>query len=102
MAGADTLNFQDYSTVQPHTTLPKTVASANVITPKGFLTILTGNTVVKTITPPMTSVHMLCVVFAGAAGVDNTGNVNTTKASVAGEGMLLVYDPISSKYYPVG
>lgn len=100
---AETLNFQDYSTVQSCVQpKPKTLASANVIAPSGFLTILTGNTVVKTITPPMPSTHMLAIVFAGVAGVDNTGNVNTTKASVAGEAMLLVYDPISAKYWPVG
>ena len=97
------LNFQLFSTVQPEkVVLPRTLASANVIAPVGFLTILTGNTVVKTITPPLAGVHMLAIVFAGVAGVDNTGNVNTAKASVAGEAMLLIYDPISSKYYPVG
>jgi len=99
---ADTLNFQDFSTVNSHFTLPKTLASANVIAPSGFLTLLTGDTVVKTITPPMTCVHMLAFKFAGVNGVDATGNVNTAKASVAGEVMLLVYDPISAKYWPVG
>lgn len=97
------LNFQLFSTVQPaEGMVPKTMASANVIAPSGFLTILTGNIVVKTITPPLTGVHMLAIVFAGVAGVDNTGNVNTTKASVAGEAMLLIYDTVSAKYYPVG
>jgi hypothetical protein len=97
------LNFQLFSTVQPESqVLPKTVASANAITVNGFLTLLTGNTVVKTIVPPLLGVHMIALKFAGAAGVDNTGNINTTKASVAGEVMLLVYDPISSKYWPVG
>lgn len=97
------LNFQDFSTIPGPTALaPMTIASANAIAPVGFLTILTGNTVVKTITPPLHGVHMLALKFAGVAGVDNTGNINTTKASVAGEAMLLIYDTISSKYYPVG
>jgi len=100
---ADTLNFQDYSTVQDRSQpQAKTLASANTIAPSGFLTVLTGNTVVKTITPPMAGLHMLAIQFAGAAGVDATGNVLTAKASVAGEVMLLVYNPITAKYVPVG
>lgn len=97
------LNFQLFSTVQPEkTVLPKTLASANVIAPSGFLTILTGNTVVKTITPPLAGVHMLAIMFAGAAGVDNTDNIGTTLASVAGQVLLFVYDPISAHYKVVG
>jgi hypothetical protein len=97
------LNFQKLSTVQPTSQeLPMTVASANVLTPVGFLTILTGNTVVKTINPPHLGIHVLAFVFAGAAGVDATANIATAKASVAGEVMLLVYNPINNRYYPVG
>lgn len=100
---ADTLNFQDFSTVQSNLQpTPATIASANVIAPVSFLTILTGNTVVKTITPPMASLHMLAIQFAGAAGVDATGNVLTAKASVNGEVMLLIYNPKAAKYVPVG
>ena len=102
-AGADTLNFQNFSTV--HSNLqpgPSTIASANVIAPNSFLTILTGNTVVKTITAPMSWTHMLAIQFAGVAGVDATGNVLTAKASVAGEVMLLIYNPNTKKYVPVG
>lgn len=97
------LNFQNFSTVQAREQpKPVTLASANVIAPTGFLTILTGNTVVKTITPPLTGVHTLAIVFAGVAGVDATDNINTAKASIAGMAILFVYDTISAKYYPVG
>lgn len=100
---AETLNFQDYSTVQSCLQpKPKTIAAANVIAPSGFLTILTGDVVIKTITPPMPSMHMIAILFAGVAGVDATGNVATLKASVAGEVMLLVFNPLDSQYYPVG
>jgi hypothetical protein len=103
MAEADTLNFQNLSTVQSKLQPgPKTLASANTIAPSGFLTVLTGNTVVKTITPPQTGLHMLAIQFAGVAGVDATGNVLTAKASVNGEIMLLVYNPNTAKYIPVG
>ncbi len=97
------LDFQKLSTVQPTSqVVPMTVASANVLVPTGFLTILTGNVVVKTIVPPHLGVHMLAFVFAGVNGVDATGNVATAKASVSGEVMLLVFNPIDNQYYPVG
>lgn len=101
--GADTLNFQDFSTVQSNQQpAPKTLASANVIAPTTFLTVLTGNTVVKTITPPLSWTHMLAIQFAGIAGVDATGNVTTLTATVAGQILLLIYNPITKKYVPVG
>ncbi len=86
----------------PSSPKPVTVASANVIAPSTFLTILTGNVVVKTITPPVPFGHMLAIQFAGVAGVDATGNILTLKASVVGEIMLLVYNPLTAKYVPVG
>ena len=100
---ASALDWQLASTVQPPTTKPLTLASANTIAPSSFFTVLTGNTVVKTITPLLADqIHMIAVQFAGVAGVDATGNVLTAKASVAGEIMLLVYNPVSAKYVPVG
>lgn len=102
-SGADTLNFQEFSTVQSNVQpAPKTLASGNVIAPTGFLTVLTGNTVVKTITPPLSWTHMIAIQFAGTAGVDATGNVTAAKATVAGEVLLLVYNPITKKYVGVG
>jgi hypothetical protein len=103
MAAADTLGFQDFNTVQgPAQQKPQTIASANTIAPVSFLTILTGNVVVKTITPPMLSLHMLAIQFAGVAGVDATGNILTLTASVAGQIMLLVFNPSTQKYVPIG
>ena len=81
---------------------PQTIASANTIAPVSVLTVLTGNTVIKTITPPLPAVHVIALQFAGVAGVDATGNIKTLKASVAGEVMLLIYDPVAAKYVPVG
>lgn len=86
----------------PTSPKPVTVAAANVISPTTFLTILTGNVVVKTINPPVAHGHMLAIMFAGVAGVDATGNIATLKASVVGEVMLLVYNPTTAKYVPVG
>lgn len=100
---APELNFQDFSTVNgPTQPKPATLASAATIAPTGFLTVLTGNVAVVNITPPMPSLHMLAIQFAGVAGVTNAGNVTTTTASVAGQIMLLVYNPLTAKYVPVG
>jgi hypothetical protein len=97
------VQYQDFSTVQSLLQQkPQTIASANVIAPVSFMTILTGNVVVKTITPPLTGLHMIAIQFAGVAGVDATGNVLTLKASVVGEIMLLVFNPSVAKYVPVG
>lgn len=97
------VDFQVFSTVQNKGMAPPvTIASANTIAPVGFYTILTGNVVVKTITPPLTGLHVIGVLFAGTAGVDATGNVLTAKASVAGEVMLLVFNPATAKYAPIG
>lgn len=82
---------------------PYTLASAATIAPVGFLTVLTGNTAVVTITPPITTqTHMLAIQFAGTAGVTAAGNILTATASVVGQIMLLVYNPLTAKYIPVG
>lgn len=100
---ATTLDFQNFSTVQSiQQPAPVTLAAANTIAPTGYLTILTGNVVVKTITPPFPGLHMIAIQFAGTLGVDATGNVLTAKASVNGEVMLLIYNPKAAKYVPVG
>jgi len=81
---------------------PGTLVSAATIAPVSFLTVLTGNTGVATITPPVTHAHMLALQFAGTAGVLATGNILTATASVVGQVMLLVYNPNIAKYVPVG
>jgi hypothetical protein len=96
-------DWHQLSTVQgPTSPKPGTLVSAATIAPTTFLTILTGNTGVATITPPVPFGHMLAFQFAGTAGVLATGNVLTAKASVVGEVMLLVYNPSLAKYVPVG
>jgi len=95
--------WHQLDTVQgPSAPRAATLASAATIAPTTFLTILTGATAVATITPPLSQGHMLALQFAGTAGVLATGNILTAKASVAGMVMLLVYNPNSNKYVPVG
>jgi len=102
MAVSPDLNFQNWSTVQtPQQPQPITIASANTIAPLGFLTVLTGNTLVKTITPVLLGVHMIAIQFAGNAGSDATGNITATFTSVNGQIGLFVYNPITAKYTAV-
>lgn len=96
------VQFQDFSTVQdPGQQKPVTIASANVIAPVSYLTVLTGNTVIKTITPPLAGVHTLALLFAGNAGADATGNVTAAFTSVAGQIGLFVFNPLTQKYSAV-
>lgn len=81
---------------------PVTLASAATIAPTGFYTVLTGNTAVVNITPPINGNHMLALEFAGTAGVTAAGNIKTATASVAGQCMLLIYNSATGKYVPCG
>src|SRR4051812_19757826 len=82
---------------------PTTLVSAATIAPASYLTVLTGNTAVVNITPPLLNqVHTIALQFAGTAGVTAAGNIATAKASVVGEIMMLVYNPLIAKYVPVG
>jgi len=93
----------DWAQLNPvNNSVPVTIPSAATIAPTGFLTVLTGNVAVSTITPPVPHSHMLAIQFAGTGGVASGGNILTTTASVAGQVMLLVYNPASGKYIPVG
>lgn len=97
------LDFQKLSTVQSLLQQPpNTIASAATVAPTSFLTIMTGNVAVVTITPPHLGLHMLGLQFAGAAGVTAAGNILTAKASIAGMVILFIFNPVTLKYVPVG
>lgn len=97
------LTASDWAQIAPTSaSMPLTLASAATVAPLTFLTVLTGNVSITTITPPVTHSHMLAFVFAGTAGVGTGGNIATAKAGVVGEAMLLVYNPLTAKYSPVG
>jgi hypothetical protein len=96
----------DWAQLNPvNNSAPLTIASAATIVPTGFLTILTGNVAITVITPPVLHTHMLAIQFAGTGGITATagvGGIATTKASVVGEVMLLVFNPNTQRYVPVG
>lgn len=93
----------DWKQIDPTSqSVPVTMASAATIAPTTFMTVLTGNIAIANITPPVLHAHLLCIVFAGVAGVAAGGNIANVKASVASEGMLLAYNPATAKYTAIG
>ena len=95
--------LSDWSALNPaNSSAPVTTPAAATLVPTTFLTILTGNVAITSITPPVPHSHMLAIQFAGTAGITAGNNIGTTKASVVGEVMLLVYNTQAAKYYPVG
>jgi hypothetical protein len=96
------LNFQNFSTVQNNTQpLPNTVTAAATIAPQTFITVVTGNTPVATITPPVTGQHMLCIVPGTTTGFTTGGNVSGGTTTVSGRAYLFVYNPNTALYYLV-
>lgn len=92
----------DWQLFTPMAATPTTLAAAATIAPVSGLTVLTGNVAITTITPPINGPHMLTLVFAGTAGVATGGNISNTKASVAGEAMMLVFNTATQKYVAIG
>src|SRR5712671_326282 len=88
--------FQNLSTVQSNLQpTPITVTAAATIAPQNFITVLTGNTAVSTITPPVTGVHMLCIVPGTTTGFTTGGNIVGGTVTVNGRAYLLVYNPLT-------
>jgi acyl-CoA reductase-like NAD-dependent aldehyde dehydrogenase len=96
------LALNDWKQIDPTSQAsPSTIPSAATIAPTTFLTILTGNTAVVNITPPVPHTHMLAVQFAGVAGTTAAGNVLTVVTSVANVAVLFLYNPNTGKYTAV-
>ncbi|SRR5260221_9391005 len=88
--------FQNLSTVQSNLQpTPVTVTAAATIAPQNFITVLTGNTAVSTITPPVTGVHMLCIVPGTTTGFTTGGNILGGTTTVANRAYLLVFNPLT-------
>ncbi len=93
------LLFQNISTVQSNQQpMPVTMAAAATIAPTTFLTILSGNTAVARITPPVTGTHMLAIVPGTTTGFTTGGNVAGATTTVASRVYLFVYNPITGNY----
>lgn len=95
--------FQNFSTVQSDKQpTPVTVTAAATITPTGFVTVLTGNTAVATINPPVTGAHMLCIVPGTTTGFTTGGNISGGTTTVSGRAYLLVYNPLADFAFTTG
>lgn len=96
------LDFQNLSTVhsqvQPK---PVTIASTTTIAPVTFLSFITGTVAIATVTPPITSAHMLALVFTTTTPTAFTtaGNIAAVATPTANVPALLIYNPLTSKYY---
>lgn len=87
--------FQQLGTVQDATQpTPVTVAAAATIAPANFVTVLTGNTAVATITPPVAGAHMLCIVPGTTTGFTTGGNIIGATATISGRAYLFVFNPV--------
>jgi hypothetical protein len=88
--------FQNLSTVQSGLQpTPITVTAAATIAPQNFLTYITGNTAVSTITPPVTGVHMLAIVPTTTTGFTTGGNIVGATTTVANRVYLFIFNPLT-------
>ncbi len=95
--------FQNLSTVQNNLQpTPITVTAAATISPQGFITVLTGNTAVGTINPPVTGQHLLCIVPGTTTGFTTGGNIVGATTTVANRAYLFAYNPIADAGYATG
>lgn len=94
-----------YSAQSEQQQSPLTLASATTIVPQGFLTMVTGTTQIANITPPNSGgVCMIALVFTNAnpGAFTGAGNVQSTKDPAQNELILLVWNPLTAKWYVQG
>lgn len=96
------LNFQDLSTVQNIAQVGvRTIASAALIAPTTFMTIVSGVAAIVNITPPVSGAHMLVFIPSGAWTTTTAGNIDKAlSAAVALTPILFFYNPLTGKYSP--
>ncbi len=95
--------FQQISTVQnDKMPTPPTVTAAATITPTTFLTVLTGNTAVGTINPPVVGSHLLAIVPGTTTGFTTGGNVVGATTTVQNRVYLFVYNPLADAAFTTG
>lgn len=93
-------NFDTFQSNQQPT--PITQVAAATISPQTLITVLTGNTAVATINPPVTGSHMLCIVPGTTTGFTTTGNIVGGTTTVANRAYLFVYNPLGDAGYTTG
>ena len=96
------LMFQDISTVQSDKNAkPVTIASTTTVTPTTYLSMITGTVAIATVTPPVTGAHQLAFVFTTTTPTAYTtaGNIAAVATPTANVPSLLIYNPVTAKYY---
>lgn len=97
------LLFQNLSLTQDaKQPTPVTITAAASISPVGALTVLTGNTAVATIVPPITGVHALFIVPGTTTGFTTGGNIVGGTTTVTNRACLLVYNPLKDAAFTTG
>jgi hypothetical protein len=96
------LDFQNLSTVQSSLQpKPASIASAATVVPTTGLSIITGTTVIQTVTPPVSGYHMLAFIFTtttpGTLSLTG-GNILANFTPASNVPVLLFYNPITGKY----
>lgn len=96
------LLHQNFATVQSdQQPQPVTLAAATTIAPSTLVTIITGTTQVKTITPPVTGQHLLFLVFTDQTPGTTltTGNIANAVVPTQNVPSAFLYNPLTAKYY---
>jgi len=96
--------FDFYTAQSEQQQAPVTLASAATLVPVSFLTMVSGTVQVANITPPNAGgVCMICLIFTNAnpGAFLNTGNIQATKDPAQNEAVLLVWNPLTEKWYTV-
>lgn len=81
-----------------------TIASATTIAPTNLIQFVSGTTAIATITPPtnlLTGGGILTLIPTGAWATNTAGNIALAITTTVGEAVVLVYDSITAKWYPV-
>jgi len=80
-----------------------TIASAATIAPTELVTIITGTTVISTITPPApiaSGSGFIILIPTAAFTTVNTGNIAIASTAVVSKALIMTYDTTSAKWYP--
>ena len=103
MPGADTLEFQNFSTIQSNLQpKPVTKASAATVTVTTKFTFLTGTVQLANITPPVDGGYAeitLCFTNAAPGLFLTTGNIQIAYQPIQNRPIDLCWDPISAKWW---
>jgi hypothetical protein len=77
------------------------MAAATTIAPTTLVTILSGTTQLKTITPPVTGQHLLFLIFTDTTPGTTltTGNILNAVVPTQNVPSGFLYDPAQAKYY---